>query len=113
MGWQLLFPSISLTRLRAQGTMVAALLPGTNLCPNKLVKEDFHMLDILEIQNRIPHRFPFLMVDRVLELEPGIRAVGLKNLTINEQFFSGHYPQRPIMPGVLMLEAMAQVGDWR
>ena len=50
------------------------------------------------------------MVDRVLELEPGIRAVGLKNLTINEQFFSGHYPQRPIMPGVLMLEAMAQVG---
>lgn len=68
------------------------------------------MLDVLEIQRRIPHRFPFLMVDRILELEPGKRAVGLKNLTINEQFFSGHYPHRPIMPGVLMLEAMAQVG---
>ncbi len=68
------------------------------------------MLDVLDIQRRIPHRFPFLMVDRILELEPGSRAVGLKNLTINEQFFSGHYPHRPIMPGVLMLEAMAQVG---
>jgi len=68
------------------------------------------MLDILEIQRRIPHRYPFLMVDRIIELETGKRAVGIKNLTINEPFFAGHYPNRPIMPGVLELEAMAQVG---
>lgn len=68
------------------------------------------MLDILEIQRRIPHRYPFLMVDRIIELETGKRAVGIKNLTINEPFFAGHYPHRPIMPGVLELEAMAQVG---
>lgn len=68
------------------------------------------MLDITAIMGRLPHRYPFLFVDRVLELEPGRRAVGLKNVTINEPFFVGHYPGRPIMPGVLILEAMAQVG---
>lgn len=58
----------------------------------------------------LPHRYPFLMVDRILELEPGRKAVGIKNLTINEPQFTGHFPGHPIMPGVLMIEAMAQVG---
>ena len=68
------------------------------------------MLDSSEIQKIIPHRFPMLLVDRILELEPMKRAVGIKNVTINEQFFLGHFPGQPIMPGVLILEAMAQVG---
>jgi 3-hydroxyacyl-[acyl-carrier-protein] dehydratase len=68
------------------------------------------LLDINGIQGILPHRHPFLLVDRIVELEPGQRAVGLKNVTINEPFFQGHYPQNPIMPGVLMVEAMAQVG---
>lgn len=68
------------------------------------------MLDITAIQNRLPHRYPFLMVDRILELEPGKRAVALKNVTINEPHFTGHYPGHPIMPGVLIIEALAQVG---
>ncbi|HEY8425295.1 MAG TPA: 3-hydroxyacyl-ACP dehydratase FabZ [Limnochordales bacterium] len=66
------------------------------------------MLDIVEIWRRIPHRYPFLLVDRVLELEEGQRVVAIKNVTINEPFFAGHYPGRPLMPGVLMLEALAQ-----
>jgi len=68
------------------------------------------MMDINQIQAVLPHRYPFLLVDRVLELEPGKRAVGIKNVTINEAFFSGHFPENPIMPGVLIVEAMAQVG---
>ncbi|HHV93747.1 MAG TPA: 3-hydroxyacyl-ACP dehydratase FabZ [Firmicutes bacterium] len=68
------------------------------------------MLDILAIQDRLPHRYPFLMVDRVVELVPGKRAVAIKNVTINEPHFTGHYPGRPIMPGVLILESLAQVG---
>jgi 3-hydroxyacyl-[acyl-carrier-protein] dehydratase len=67
-------------------------------------------LDIEQIRQVIPHRYPFLLVDRILELEPGKRAVGLKNVTINESFFQGHFPVKAIMPGVLILEAMAQVG---
>ncbi|MBI6545326.1 MAG: 3-hydroxyacyl-ACP dehydratase FabZ [Cyanobacteria bacterium NC_groundwater_1444_Ag_S-0.65um_54_12] len=58
----------------------------------------------------LPHRFPFLLVDRILELDPGKRAVALKNVSVNEPQFTGHFPERPLMPGVLMVEAMAQVG---
>jgi len=67
------------------------------------------MIDIKEILSLLPHRYPFLMVDRVTELEPNIRAVGLKNVTINEPFFQGHFPNNPVMPGVLIIEALAQV----
>lgn len=68
------------------------------------------MLETQEIQEIIPHRYPFLLVDRILELEAGKRAVGIKNLSINEWFFQGHFPGHPIMPGVLIMEALAQVG---
>ncbi len=64
----------------------------------------------MEIRELIPHRYPFLLVDRIEELEPGVRAVGLKNVTQNEPFFEGHFPDYPVMPGVLIVEAMAQVG---
>ena len=67
------------------------------------------MLDINEIMSILPHRFPFLMVDRILEMEPGKRIVGIKNVTINEPFFQRHFPGHPVMPGVLIIEAMAQV----
>jgi len=63
-----------------------------------------------DIQDLIPHRYPFLLVDRIDELEPGVRAVGIKNVTQNEPFFQGHFPDYPVMPGVLVVEAMAQVG---
>jgi 3-hydroxyacyl-[acyl-carrier-protein] dehydratase len=65
-------------------------------------------LNIHEILRKLPHRYPILLVDRVLELEKGVRIKALKNVTINEPFFEGHFPHRPVMPGVLMLEAMAQ-----
>ena len=67
-------------------------------------------LDVRDIRRIIPHRYPILLVDRIVELEPGKRAVGLKNVTTNEWFFEGHFPDNPIMPGVLIIEALAQTG---
>ena len=68
------------------------------------------VMEITEIMNILPHRYPFLLIDRILELDPGKSARGLKNVSINEPFFAGHFPGHPIMPGVLIIEAMAQVG---
>jgi len=65
-------------------------------------------LDILQIQEFLPHRYPFLLIDKVLECEPGVRLLGLKNVTCNEPFFQGHFPHKPIFPGVLIMEALAQ-----
>ncbi len=67
-------------------------------------------LDVMEILKLLPHRYPFILVDRILDIELGESIVGLKNVTINEPFFQGHFPGAPIMPGVLVLEGMAQVG---
>ena len=66
--------------------------------------------DILRIMNLLPHRYPFIMIDRILELIPGEKVIALKNVTINEPFFQGHFPGNPIMPGVLIIEAMGQAG---
>ena len=67
-------------------------------------------LDSVAIRKIIPHRYPFLLVDRIIELTPGQRAVGIKNVSANEPFFQGHFPEYPVMPGVLIVEAIAQVG---
>jgi len=68
------------------------------------------MIDINQIQEILPHRYPFLLVDRIVSVEEGKRAVGIKNVTANEPYFRGHFPGYPVMPGVLIIEAMAQVG---
>lgn len=67
-------------------------------------------MNIAEIMKTIPHRYPFLLIDKVLDIETGKRAVGIKNVTINEPFFQGHFPMMPVMPGVLIVEALAQLG---
>ncbi len=67
-------------------------------------------IDILEILRLLPHRYPFVMVDRITSVTPSVKVTGLKNVTINEPFFQGHFPERPVMPGVLILEGMAQAG---
>ena len=76
------------------------------------LKTESIVLDILEIQKVLPHRYPFLLVDRIVDLVPMERVVGIKNVTMNEPFFQGHFPGNPIMPGVLILEAMAQTGGF-
>ena len=68
------------------------------------------MLDCNQIQKIIPHRYPFLLVDRIIEIIPGKMAIGIKNVTVNENYFQGHFPQEKVMPGVLIIEALAQVG---
>jgi 3-hydroxyacyl-[acyl-carrier-protein] dehydratase len=85
--------------------------PTVSVAPD-VVAEVSHpsSLTIEQIQKLLPHRYPFLLVDRIIENTPGERAVGIKNVTVNEPFFQGHFPGRPIMPGVLIVEAMAQVG---
>ncbi len=71
---------------------------------------DAEILNVIEIMDFLPHRYPFLLLDRIVEYEEGKRIVGLKNVTINEPFFQGHFPGVPVMPGVLIIEAMAQAG---
>lgn len=68
------------------------------------------MMDVRQIKQIIPHRYPFLLVDKIIEIDEGKRVVGIKNVTVNEPFFQGHFPEYPVMPGVLILEALAQTG---
>ena len=74
----------------------------------KRTRADKGTVDILGVMEMIPHRYPFLLIDRVVDLIPDVSAVGLKNVSINEPFFQGHFPRQPVMPGVLLIEAMAQ-----
>jgi len=75
---------------------------------SRVTRDVVKSIDILRIMEMIPHRYPFLMIDRVIDLQPDVSAVGVKNVSINEFFFQGHFPRQPVMPGVLIIEAMAQ-----
>ena len=99
-------------RVRARVVAVRPSHRGTILLVREMLRaaKETAVIDIDEIIKVIPHRYPFLFVDRVLEIEPKKRIIGIKNVTINEPFFEGHFPGHPIMPGVLIIEAMAQVG---
>jgi UDP-3-O-[3-hydroxymyristoyl] N-acetylglucosamine deacetylase/3-hydroxyacyl-[acyl-carrier-protein] dehydratase len=100
-------------RVRARITATKPSHRGTVLLVRAMkeaIAKETTVLDIEEIMRVLPHRYPFLLVDRILEIEDGKRIVGVKNVTINEPFFQGHFPGHPIMPGVLIIEAMAQVG---
>ena len=72
------------------------------------LKREVGAKDVMEIMQMIPHRYPFLMIDRVIEIVPDVSAIGIKNVSINEPFFQGHFPRQPVLPGVLIIEAMAQ-----
>ena len=75
-----------------------------------MTKDDLRAIDIAGIMERLPHRYPFLLIDRVIDVVPGQSIAALKNVSINEPYFQGHFPHRPVMPGVLIIEAMAQAG---
>ena len=89
---------------------ILASLEAAELAKKPARRPNEPLVDIRRIQRMLPHRYPFLMIDRVIELQEDVRAVAIKNVTINEEFFQGHYPGHPIMPGVMILEAMAQLG---
>jgi len=100
-------------RVRARVTAVRPSHRGTVRLVRAMkeaIAKETTVLEIEDIMRVLPHRYPFLLVDRILEIEDGKRIVGVKNVTINEPFFQGHFPGHPIMPGVLIIEAMAQVG---
>jgi UDP-3-O-[3-hydroxymyristoyl] N-acetylglucosamine deacetylase/3-hydroxyacyl-[acyl-carrier-protein] dehydratase len=100
-------------RVRARVSAVKPSHRGTVLLVRAMkeaIAKETKVIEIEEIMKLLPHRYPFLLVDRILEIEDGKRIVGMKNVTINEPFFQGHFPGHPIMPGVLIIEAMAQVG---
>ncbi|XP_050214727.1 uncharacterized protein LOC126665839 [Mercurialis annua] len=103
--------NLTTTRCSLENAAAAAKDPKEDNTPIELKFPAYPtVMDINQIREILPHRFPFLLVDRVIEYNPGVSAVAIKNVTINDNFFPGHFPERPIMPGVLMVEAMAQVG---
>jgi 3-hydroxyacyl-[acyl-carrier-protein] dehydratase len=101
------FMSSALTEINALDTDVSESVSTENGQVNPIVKTAF---TVEEIQKLLPHRYPFALVDKIVDYVPGVRAVGVKNVTFNEPHFQGHFPGRPVMPGVLIVEAMAQVG---
>ncbi len=99
--------STTLDRTQANIATIAAPAPSESVEMTDSVKKTFN---IQEIHKLLPHRYPFALVDKIIDFEPGTKAVGLKNVTFNEPFFAGHFPGHPLMPGVMIIEAMAQVG---